>query len=73
MRTMEHNTTPTIKYDRSLDRATMAPAPKTVWPLLSGGCCIVDTVDGGGRPGSPDDFRASRRGGRETLLESHVT
>lgn len=55
---MEHNTTPTIKYDRSLDRATMAPAPKTVWPLLSGGCCIVDTVDGGRRPGSPDDFRA---------------
>lgn len=62
MRTMEHNTTPTIKYDRSLDRATMAPAPKTVWPLLSGGCCIVDTVDGGRRPGSPDDFRASGGG-----------
>lgn len=56
--TMEPSTTPTIKYGKSLERATMAPVPRPLCPPLSGGCCWGATVEGGRRPGRPRDFRA---------------
>lgn len=58
--TIEPSTTPTIKYGRSLERATMAPVPRPLCPPLSGGCCWGATVEGGRRPGRPRDFRAMK-------------
>lgn len=63
--TIEPSTTPTIKYGKSLERATIAPVPRPLCPPLSGGRCRGGTVEGGRRPGRPRDFRAAKGMERE--------